>query len=382
MAKQESTAINDLIAQVARRPMPPDDASAQSDAAFRTQRGLSNVLRTPAVPTAHVTTPVGTMTMQGVGALPAATRTTKTPASMPVAAPFDAPPVRLPPAAAPVSFVPTMSQEWFARGDQEQAWVGTLQLQKRARGRSASKLIPGLILLAAFGVFVGYVVFDNSGTRAPAVTAAAPMDPAPAPAKAAVPDAPAPAPAPVAVAAPSKLVDVTIVSAPAGATVTLVDRGATSLVGKTPVVLALEPSHKVELVFSHPNQPTQIEALDPSTTRRVDVTLGQAAAAAVATEAPQAAPAPAAPVRRRATPARAAVEDGEGTLMITSKPPCEIVIDGKPTGLTTPQRAIALSAGPHEITLVNEDEDIRKQISVRIRADQATKVIENLMESE
>ena len=29
--------------------------------------------------------------------------------------------------------------------------------------------------------------------------------------------------------------------------------------------------------------------------------------------------------------------------MISSKPPCEIVIDGKSTGLTTPQRAISLS---------------------------------------
>jgi hypothetical protein len=65
--------------------------------------------------------------------------------------------------------------------------------------------------------------------------------------------------------------------------------------------------------------------------------------------------------------------------MISSKPPCEIVVDGKPTGLTTPQREISLPAGPHKITLVNKAERIDKTISVQITAEQPTKVIQDLM---
>ncbi len=70
---------------------------------------------------------------------------------------------------------------------------------------------------------------------------------------------------------------------------------------------------------------------------------------------------------------------GEGTLMISSKPPCEIEIDGKVTGLTTPQRAIPLPAGPHKITLVNSAEGIKKTVSVQITADKPTKVIQDFM---
>ena len=66
--------------------------------------------------------------------------------------------------------------------------------------------------------------------------------------------------------------------------------------------------------------------------------------------------------------------------MISSKPPCEIVIDGKPTGLTTPQRSLALSAGSHKVTLINRENDLRKAISVQITAGATEKVIEDLMQ--
>ena len=65
--------------------------------------------------------------------------------------------------------------------------------------------------------------------------------------------------------------------------------------------------------------------------------------------------------------------------MIASKPPCEILIDGSPTGLTTPQRGIKLSIGRHKVTLVNAGERIRKTITIEITADQPTKVIQDLM---
>ena len=72
-------------------------------------------------------------------------------------------------------------------------------------------------------------------------------------------------------------------------------------------------------------------------------------------------------------------ETGTGILMISSKPPCQITIDGKPTGLTTPQRAISLSAGRHSITLVNAAAGIKKTLSATIKPDASTKVIEDLM---
>jgi hypothetical protein len=65
--------------------------------------------------------------------------------------------------------------------------------------------------------------------------------------------------------------------------------------------------------------------------------------------------------------------------MISSKPPCEIVIDGRATGLTTPQRAISLSAGSHRITLRNGEKSIRKTLTVQIAANATEKVIEDLM---
>ena len=68
-----------------------------------------------------------------------------------------------------------------------------------------------------------------------------------------------------------------------------------------------------------------------------------------------------------------------GVLMISSKPPCEILIDGKPTGLMTPQRALPLSAGAHKVTLINTTEKIKKTLSIQITADQPTKVIQDLM---
>ena len=65
--------------------------------------------------------------------------------------------------------------------------------------------------------------------------------------------------------------------------------------------------------------------------------------------------------------------------MVSSKPPCQIMVDGRSTGLTTPQRAISLSPGTHKITLVNAMENIQKTVSVTIDPAQPTKLIQNLL---
>jgi hypothetical protein len=93
---------------------------------------------------------------------------------------------------------------------------------------------------------------------------------------------------------------------------------------------------------------------------------------------------PAAPAVRRearrehvhvAPPAPAAVE--HGVLRIASKPPCAIAIDGKPSGKTTPQAALSLTVGNHEITLTNEEQGIQLTTAVTIEADKPTSVVQD-----
>jgi hypothetical protein len=69
---------------------------------------------------------------------------------------------------------------------------------------------------------------------------------------------------------------------------------------------------------------------------------------------------------------------GKGTLMLGSKPPCDIILDGKPTGLKTPQRAMELSAGTHQIVLVNPELGIEKKFKVKIAPGKTTKAIQDL----
>ncbi len=264
----------------------------------------------------------------------------------------------------------------------------------------------------------------GSGTSEPAaadqVAAAAPA----APAQAAVAE-PAPAPAaPVAAAkvaaiaetAPVvhevqsahgvvKLVDVRIDSKPAGATVMLVDNGKTQFLGTTPVAASVDPSRSYDVVLTLEGRPTQIAHLDPNKAQKLEITLAKGGTAR--TETPKAAAAPKATASK--TPARVShakkssapsggivdpgfdtpaeqpkaeapkAEGGEGTLMVSSKPPCQIWVDGTDTGLTTPQRAMKLPAGAHKVTFVNTEQNITKTVSVMITGGESTKLIQNLL---
>ncbi|MFH1130526.1 MAG: protein kinase [Pseudomonadota bacterium] len=67
--------------------------------------------------------------------------------------------------------------------------------------------------------------------------------------------------------------------------------------------------------------------------------------------------------------------EGTGNLMVNSNPWATILIDGKETGLTTPQRRILLPAGSHRITLRNEKFGIDQTYTVTILADQVTKLV-------
>jgi hypothetical protein len=68
---------------------------------------------------------------------------------------------------------------------------------------------------------------------------------------------------------------------------------------------------------------------------------------------------------------------GEGTLSLGAKPPCEIFIDGKSTGLRTPQREIILSSGKHKVTLLNNEFGIKESFTVDIRADETVKMVKD-----
>ncbi len=78
-----------------------------------------------------------------------------------------------------------------------------------------------------------------------------------------------------------------------------------------------------------------------------------------------------------AAPAPAAAVAATGTLKVSSKPPCKILIDGKATGLTTPQVAIPPSPGTHQVTFVNASEGIDLTTAVQIKADHATPLLQD-----
>ena len=255
----------------------------------------------------------------------------------------------------------------------------------------------------------------GSGTSEPAAqqVAAAPAETAPAP----VAPVAAAKVAAIAEAAPVvhevqsahgvvKLVDVRIDSKPAGATVMLVDNGKTQFLGTTPVAASVDPSRSYDVVLTLEGRPTQIAHLDPNKAQKLEITLAKGGAAKA--ETPRA-PAPRATAPKTAAPARVShakkssapsggivdpgfdtpaeqpkaeapkAAGGEGTLMVSSKPPCQIWVDGNDTGLTTPQRAMKLPAGAHKVTFVNAEQNITKTVSVMITGGESTKLIQNLL---
>jgi hypothetical protein len=217
-------------------------------------------------------------------------------------------------------------------------------------------------------------------TRAPKPTSVA---------KPAPPPAPAPARAPI---APPRA-QVTVATTPAGATVALVDDGRAALVGTTPLALSIDPDRAYDVVLVLSDHATRIEHLAPHGASSLAFDLAPAtprprpparavrapariAAAPPAKPAPAAKSAPAAKPASSAKPAPAQVRGG-GTLAISTKPPCEIVVDGKSTHMTTPQRSLALAAGAHKITLFNREQKIARTLDVVIAAGRPTKLVQD-----
>jgi hypothetical protein len=68
---------------------------------------------------------------------------------------------------------------------------------------------------------------------------------------------------------------------------------------------------------------------------------------------------------------------GVGTLLLGSKPPCQVFIDGKDTSASTPHKFDGLAAGRHKVTLVNNEFGIKETFSVEVKADGVEKQIKD-----
>ena len=330
--------------------------------------------------------------------------------------PFAAMPTFTPPRALALDMTGDVvtAESWFEASRavekfEEETFVGTAPVVRLERRRKlvVLKIVATSVVFVVIGVVIGaYIAFHGEPDARATTIAKAQTAP-----KTIVQQLPAQpvAAAPVEVAPAPKLADVRIDSAPAGATVMLVDNGKQSFLGTTPIATSLDPSRSYDVVFTLDGRPSKTTHFDPGASQHLEVAFDKAVVAA----APAPTPAPVAVVPKPApTPAPVAVapkptptpapaqhhvaarapaaqiadpgfdappSGGNGTLMVSTKPPCDIMIDGQSTGLHTPQRAIPLSAGAHKITFVNAAEHINKTVSVSVSADHTTKLIKDLL---
>lgn len=264
---------------------------------------------------------------------------------------------------------------------------------------------------------------------APVATPAAAQVAAPVAAPAAAPaDEPAPTAAPAVqnvaaatpatqeVAAPpaadSTMARLPVTSKPSGALVTFVDGGKAVVVGRTPTTISFDPRQPHDVALTLLDHETQLVTIPTGGMTALVVDMGEAKTGGAAANVPHVTPkaeprvatdvtamrpetpapkhhtAPTAPAAPKAPPAQkvaapaphmatAEAPAGSGMLMISSKPPCEIVVDGKSTHLMTPQKAIPLAPGNHTIVLVNAQQSIHKTMGVIITAKKSTKVIQD-----
>jgi hypothetical protein len=70
----------------------------------------------------------------------------------------------------------------------------------------------------------------------------------------------------------------------------------------------------------------------------------------------------------------AVAQPAQGAVAITTNPPCTIFVDGKPTKLVTPQRALALTTGNHTLAFVDARNQVRGKIAVHVEAQRTSKL--------
>jgi hypothetical protein len=236
-----------------------------------------------------------------------------------------------------------MTGSWFERGLELEAEERSARIERR---RSSGRMRTALWLTAAFaaGLVATAIVAWPGKSLVDSST------PAPAPAAAIAKAAPAPAVAPAEHGSPAAP-QVVVVTPP-------------------PIVVVAPAAPVVEEPAPAP-APAPAVVEEPAPVRKA------APAAKAAKPAPR--------VEKRvarvdaiAPPKATATGGGSGVLALGAKPPCDIFIDGKNTGLTTPQRALKVPAGAHRITLVNREHKITESFSVNVKAGDTTKVVKDL----
>jgi hypothetical protein len=183
----------------------------------------------------------------------------------------------------------------------------------------------------------------------------------------------------VAPAAPAKPATITvhIESLPGGATATLLDNGKPTQLGMTPLDAELDPTKTYDVVVSLDGKAPRVQHLVPAQQQDLVFAFDDGATQLTAPKAVA-----------KAAPKHADVEvevdepapkhaAAMGTLKLASKPPCAIAVDGKATGKMTPQAALSLSAGTHEITFTNEEQGIQLTKTVEISADKVTNLVQD-----
>lgn len=161
-------------------------------------------------------------------------------------------------------------------------------------------------------------------------------------------------------------------SDPEGAQVTLIVNDSDEIpLGPAPQEYKLDPRKRYTVRFEKDGYTSKTEPLSFSgaSAERLAVTLERAESASRA-DATRTRPTPVETVKK--PPAE------PGVLLLGSKPPCQIFIDGKDTGLKTPQKSISLSAGRHKITLINNEFGIKETLTVIIQPGEETKKIVDL----
>jgi hypothetical protein len=186
-------------------------------------------------------------------------------------------------------------------------------------------------------------------------------------------------------------------SSPPGATVSLIVDGKRQMVGPSPAKAPLDPRSSYQVLFEKPGYVSVNRPIAFSGGLEEHVVASLELASPPPGAAPAPAPAPRAPVTpvtpsvspapppATTTPAAPSPGRGDapgepraqGVLILGSKPPCDIAIDGAPTGLHTPQQGIKLSVGRHSVTLSNAEFNIKDTFTVDVKADAPAKMIKD-----
>ena len=188
---------------------------------------------------------------------------------------------------------------------------------------------------------------------------------------------------------------------PPGATVSLIVDGKRQTLGPSPARAPLDPRNAIQVLFEKPgyraiNRPITFSgALEEHIVVDLEKVTAQQPPPAPpppqqhpATPEPRPEPRPHRTGRSDGAGAEASSEPasddaadarprGQGVLVLGSKPPCDIAIDGSTTGLHTPQKEIKLPVGRHRITLTNTEFGINETFSVDIKADAPEKLIKD-----